>query len=303
MAGFVLIVVAAFFFPGMIIRTKSIVSGRKGPGLFQPVKDIIVLLKKGSVFSTTTGLIFQVAPAVTLATIICAMFLVPFAEQKALVSFDGDFVLFAYLLALGRFFTVIAALDTGSSFEGMGASREAFFSLLVEPAFFILMATFAMFTGYTSFSVIFNNFFITGNDYVMIYSIIGVYLFIQIAMIENSRLPVDDPKTHLELTMLHEVMILDYSGFDKALIHAGTYLKFALYGSLIYNLIVPAGWNVFLQAGLFLAVQAFFAIVIGLIESFRARNKMNKNPKFILTLSAIAWIAFTVILIMTDKLV
>ncbi|MCK7531198.1 MAG: NADH-quinone oxidoreductase subunit H [Marinilabiliales bacterium] len=295
--------IAAFFFPGIILRTKSIASGRKGPGLFQPVKDIIVLLKKGSVFSTTTGLIFQIAPAVTLASVICAMLLLPFAEQKALFSFEGDFVLFAYLLALGKFFTVIAALDTGSSFEGMGASREALFSLLVEPAFFILLATFAMFTGYTSFSVIFNHFFITGNDYVMIYSIIGIYLFIQIAMVENSRVPVDDPKTHLELTMIHEVMILDYSGFDKALIHIGTYLKFALYGSLIYNLIVPAGWNIYLQTGLFLAVQAFFAIVIGITESFRARNKMNKNPKFILTLSAIAWIAFTVILILTDKLV
>ncbi len=303
MAGFILIVIAAFFFPGIILRTKSIASGRKGPGLLQPVKDIIVLLKKGSVFSTTTGLIFQIAPAVTLASVICAMLLLPFAEQKALFSFEGDFVLFAYLLALGKFFTVIAALDTGSSFEGMGASREALFSLLVEPAFFILLATFAMFTGYTSFSVIFNHFFITGNDYVMIYSIIGIYLFIQIAMVENSRVPIDDPKTHLELTMIHEVMILDYSGFDKALIHIGTYLKFALYGSLIYNLIVPAGWNIYLQTGLFLAVQAFFAIVIGITESFRARNKMNKNPKFILTLSAIAWIAFTVILILTDKLV
>jgi len=302
MAGFVLIVVAAFFVPGIILRTKSIASGRKGPGLFQPLKDIIVLLKKGSVFSTTTGLIFQIAPAVTLATIICSMLLLPFAEQKAMLPFEGDFVLFAYLLALGKFFTIIAALDTGSSFEGMGASREALFSMLVEPAFFILLATFAMFTGYTSFSVIFNQFFVTGNDYVMIYSIIGVYLFIQIAMVENSRIPVDDPKTHLELTMIHEVMILDYSGFDKALIHIGTYLKFALYGSLIYNLIVPAGWNIFLQAGLFFTVQAFFAIVIGLTESFRARNKMNKNPKFILTLSAIAWIAFTVILILTDKL-
>ena len=303
MAGFILIVIAAFLFPGIILRAKSIASGRKGPGLFQPLRDIIVLLKKGSVFSTSTGLIFRIAPAVTLTTVLCAMVLLPFAEHKALLSFEGDFVLFAYLLALGKFFTVIAALDTGSSFEGMGASREALFSLLVEPAFFILLATFAMFTGYTSFSVIFNHFFITGNDYVMIYSIIGIYLFIQIAMIENSRLPVDDPKTHLELTMIHEVMILDYSGFDKALIHMGTYLKFAVYGSLIYNLIVPAGLNVFLQGGLFFAVQAFFALIIGLTESFRARNKMNKNPKFILTLSAVALIAFMVILILTDKLV
>jgi len=302
MAGFILIAVTALFFPGIILRTKSIASGRKGPGIFQPLKDVAVLLRKGSVFSDTTGLIFRIAPSVTLVSVTGAMMLLPFAEQKALVSFEGDFILFAYLLALGKFFTIIAALDTGSSFEGMGASREALFSMLVEPAFFLLMATFAMFTGYTSFSVIFNHFFITGNDYVLIYSIIGAYLLAQIAMVENSRLPVDDPKTHLELTMIHEVMILDYSGFDKALIHIGTWLKFTLYGSLIYNLVVPAGWNLFLKIGLFFAVQALFAGVIGFAESFRARNKMNKNPKFILTLSAIALIGFMVILILTDKL-
>jgi formate hydrogenlyase subunit 4 len=302
MAGFILIAVAAIFFPGIILRTKSIASGRKGPGIFQPLKDVSVLLRKGSVFSDTTGFIFRIAPSVTLVSLAGAMMLLPFAEQKALLSFEGDFILFAYLLALGKFFTIIAALDTGSSFEGMGASREALFSMLVEPAFFVLMATFAMFTGYTSFSVIFNHFFITGNDYVLIYSIIGAYLLAQIAMVENSRLPVDDPKTHLELTMIHEVMILDYSGFDKALIHIGTWLKFTLYGSLIYNLVVPAGWNLFLKIGLFFAVQGMFAVVIGFTESFRARNKMNKNPKFILTLSAIALIGFTVILILTDKL-
>lgn len=297
-----MIAVAAFFFPGIILRTKSIASGRKGPGLFQPLKDVSVLLRKGSVFSDTTGIIFRIAPSVTLVSVAGAMMLLPFAEHKALISFEGDFIFFAYLLALGKFFTIIAALDTGSSFEGMGASREALFSMLVEPAFFLLMGTFAMFTGYTSFSVIFNHFFITGNDYVLIYSIIGAYLLAQIAMVENSRLPVDDPKTHLELTMIHEVMILDYSGFDKALIHIGTWLKFTLYGSLIYNLVVPAGWNLFLKIGLFFAVQGLFAVVIGFTESFRARNKMNKNPKFILTLSAIALIGFTVILILTDKL-
>lgn len=302
MAGFVLILVAAFFFPGIIIRTKSLSSGRKGPGLLQPVRDIRVLLMKGSVFSKTSGIIFQIAPVISLASIICAILLLPFAKQNALISFEGDFVFFAYILAFGKFFTIIAALDTGSSFEGMGANREALFSILVEPAFFILLATFAMFTGYTSFSDIFGHFFITGNPYVLIYSLLGFYLFAQIAMIENSRLPVDDPKTHLELTMIHEVMILDNSGFDKALIHIGSYLKFAIYGLLIYNVMVPADWNFYLQAGLFLLVQAVFAMIVGLLESFRARNKMNKNPKFILTLSAITLIAFMIILILTEKL-
>jgi formate hydrogenlyase subunit 4 len=303
MIGIVLMLIAAFFFPGIILRTKSITSGRKGPGIFQPIKDINVLFSKGSVFSKTSGIIFQIAPVITLSSILCALLVIPFANQKAIISFEGDFVFFAYLLAFGKFFAILGALDTGSSFEGMGANREAFFSMLVEPAFFILLATFAMFTGYTSFSNIFNHFFLTGNNYVLIYSIIGFYLFVQIAMVENSRLPVDDPKTHLELTMIHEVMILDNSGFDKALIHIGSYLKFAIYGSLMYNVIVPARWNLFLQGALFLVVQMVFAMIIGLIESFRARNKMNKNPKFILSLSAIAWIAFIIILILTDKLI
>jgi formate hydrogenlyase subunit 4 len=300
--GFILILVSAFFFPGIIVRTKSITSGRKGSGILQPIKEIGVLLRKGSVFSNTTGLIFQLAPAISLSCIFCALLVIPFANQAAPISFEGDFVFFSYLLGFGKFFAIIAALDTGSSFEGMGANREAFFSMLVEPAFFILLATFAMFTGYTSFSDIFSHFFVTGNNYVMIYSIIGFYLFIQIAMVENSRLPVDDPKTHLELTMIHEVMILDNSGFDKALIHMGSYLKFSIYGALMYNLIVPAGWNIFLQIALFMAVQIIFAIIIGLIESFRARNKMNLNPKFILTISSIGWIAFVIILILTDKI-
>jgi formate hydrogenlyase subunit 4 len=303
MMGFILMLIAAFFFPGIILRTKSILSGRKGPGIFQPVKDIRVLLMKGSIFSKSSGIIFQVAPAITLASILCAMLLIPFARQEAIISFEGDFVFFIYLLAFGKFFAIIAALDTGSSFEGMGANREALFSMLVEPALFILLGTFAMFTGFTSFSEIFGHFFISGSHYVMIFSLIGFYLFAQIAMIENSRLPVDDPKTHLELTMIHEVMILDNSGFDKALIHIGSYLKFAIFGTLITNVMIPADWNTFLQTALFMVVQLVFAIIVGILESFRARNKMDKNPKFILTLSAIALIAFMIILILTEKLI
>jgi formate hydrogenlyase subunit 4 len=303
MIGFILIIIAAFFFPGIIVRTKSLASGRKGPGIFQPVKDLGVLFRKGSVFSTTTGLIFQTAPVIALSGTLIALLVIPFGNHNAIISFEGDFVFFSYMLALGKFFMVVAALDTGSSFEGMGANREVFFSMLVEPAFYILLATFAMFTGFTSFSDIFSHFFITESHYVLIYSIIGLFIFIQIAMVENSRLPVDDPKTHLELTMIHEVMILDNSGFDKALIHIASYLKFAAFGSLMYNVIVPAGWNIILQILLFISVQTAFAVIIGLIESFRARNKMNKNPKFILTISAIAWIAFVIILILTDKLI
>lgn len=301
-AGIILIIASAAIFPGIILRIKSLASGRKGPGILQPLKDIRVLLMKGSVFSDTTSFIFQIAPTIALASVVVALLLVPVANQHAVFAFEGDFVFFAYLLALGKFFTIISALDTGSAFEGMGANREALYSMLVEPAFFILLATFALFTGFTSFSEIMTHFHITGNHFVMIFSILGFYVLIQIAMIENSRVPVDDPKTHLELTMIHEVIILDNSGFDKALIHIGSYLKFAIYGALISSFLVPAGWNMAAQIGLFVGIQVIFAMIIGFLESFRARNKMVKNSQYILTVSAIAVIGFVIVLILTEKL-
>jgi formate hydrogenlyase subunit 4 len=301
-AGILLIIATAAFFPGIILRVKSIAAGRKGPGILQPMKDLRVLWMKGSVFSQTTSFIFQIAPVIALASVLVAILLVPVANQTAIFAFDGDFVFFAYLLALGKFFMIISALDTGSAFEGMGANREALYSMLVEPAFFILLATFAMFTGYTSFSDIMTHFHITGNNYVMIFSLLGFYVLVQIAMIENSRIPVDDPKTHLELTMIHEVMILDNSGFDKALIHISSYLKFAIYGALISSFLVPAGWNIGAQVALFIGIQVLFAAVIGYLESFRARNKMVKNAQYILTVSAIAYVAFVIVIILKHKL-
>ena len=155
MISLILIVLTSLFFMGIVVRTKSITSGRKGPGVFQPMKDIIRLWKKGAVYSNTTSFIFQIAPSIYFASIIMAILVIPFGHYKGIISFDGDFVFFAYVLALGKFFSIIGALDTGSSFEGMGASREALYSMLAEPAFFILMGSFALYTGHTSFHEIF----------------------------------------------------------------------------------------------------------------------------------------------------
>lgn len=300
MLSFFLVVLSALFFLGIINRTKSICSGRKGPGIFQPLKDIWVLIRKGNVFSETTSFVFQIAPTISFVSILCAILLVPF-DGKSVIHFNGDFVFFAYLLALGKFFTIIGALDTGSSFEGMGASREALYSMLIEPAFFIIMGTLALITGYTSFSEIFSNIHFN-HPHSFLIGLLSFYLIIQIAMVENCRVPVDDPKTHLELTMIHEVMVLDNSGFDMALIHLGQALKFSMYGALMANSLVPAQWNIVAQIALFLGIQFCFAVVVGLQESFRARNRMTDNPKFLLTLSAIALLAFTVALILTNKM-
>lgn len=303
MAGIPLILLAAIFFPGLIIRTKSIASGRKGPGILQPMLDIRVLFGKGSVYSTTTGWVFKMAPVIGLACMLTVLTVIPFANMPAIIPFEADFVFFSYLLALGKFFLIIGALDTGSSFEGMGANREALYSMLVEPAFLVLMGTFAMLTGYTSFSDMFMAFHVSGNPIITVFGLIGFYLLVQIAMIENSRMPIDDPKTHLELTMVHEVMILDYSGFDKAFIHITTYIKFAVYGSLICSSLVPSEWHPGFQILLFFSVQIVFAMIVGIGESFRARKKMQKNAQFILTLTAVAMLAFLVVLIVTNKMI
>src|SRR5664279_4910163 len=279
MISLLLIILTSLFFTGIIIRTKSITSGRKGPGIFQPIKDVIRLFKKGAVYSETTSFVFQIAPTIYFSSVFVAMLVVPFGQSKGLISFNGDFIFFAYVLGLGKFFSIIGAMDTGSSFEGMGASREALYSMFAEPAFFILMGSLALLSGHTSFHEIFASLHI-GSQISYALAALATFVLLMIAMIESSRMPIDDPKTHLELTMIHEVMILDNSGFDLGLILTTGSLKFAMYGALIVNLyigVIPYGFTI----PLFIIIQFLMAFMIGTIESFMARFRMGHNAQFI----------------------
>ena len=301
MISLILIIIASLFFTGIVIRVRSIFSGRKGPDISQPLKDIWRLLKKGVVYSETSSIIFRIAPSVYFSTVLTAILLLPFGDRPGLISFAGDFVFFAYVLALGKFFMIIAAMDTGSSFEGMGASREALFSLLTEPAFFTLMGSFALFTGYTSFHEIFQNVhFDSYTSFTL--GALATFVFIIITMIENSRMPVDDPKTHLELTMVHEVMVLDNSGFDLGLILHATNLKFAMYGALIANIFIPAGIPLFYSIPIFMMIMVLFAAIVATIESFMARFRMNHNAQFIFSLTSISIVIFLVVLLMLGRM-
>jgi formate hydrogenlyase subunit 4 len=203
-------------------------------------------------------------------------------------------------LALGRFFMIIAAMDTGSPFEGMGANREALYGLLVEPSYFIWVGSLAMLTGYTSFQDIYAHLHF-GNYFSIILGILATYLLVQIALVENSRMPTDDPTTHLELTMVHEVMILDNSGIDLAMIQCSAALKFVIYGSLIANFFMLPDLPLVVNSLIFLGIQITFALAIGVIESLRARNSLPKNPQYIIALSSIAVIIFFTVLIITQK--
>jgi formate hydrogenlyase subunit 4 len=301
MLSIILILFTALFFTGIIIRTKSIASGRKGPGVMQPVKDVIRLFRKGAVYSETTSIIFRIAPVIYFSSVFMACLVVPFGSYRGVVSFDGDFIFFAYILALGKFFSIISAMDTGSSFEGMGASREALYSMFAEPAFFILIGSFALLTGNTSFYDMFSNLHL-GSSITYTLGLMAAFVLVMIAMIENSRMPVDDPKTHLELTMIHEVMILDNSGFDLGLILTTGYLKFAMYGAIIADLFL-GGLTLLWALPLFLMIQFMFAVLIGLIESFMARFRMSHNPQFILALSSVSFLIFLGVLLVLEKFV
>jgi len=301
MLSLILIIIASTFFTGIIIRVKSLASGRKGPGIFQPLKDVARLFKKGVVYSETTSFVFKIAPTIYLASVVMAMLVVPFGQSKGLISFNGDFIFFAYVLALGKFFSIISALDTGSSFEGMGASREALYSMFAEPAFFILMGSLALLTGYTSFHEMFAALHI-GSYITYALGILGTFVLMMVAMIENSRMPIDDPKTHLELTMVHEVMILDNSGFDLGLIFTAGYLKFAIYGALVVNLFI--GLFPYQSAiPMFFVIQVVLATGVGLIESFMARFRMSHNAQFIFVLTSVSLLIFFGALLIIGKFV
>lgn len=302
MISLLLILISSLFFVGIIIRVKAKIAARKMPSVLQPVYDVIRLFKKGAVYSQTTSIIFKIAPLVYFSSVFLAALFIPIGSHQGLLSFEGDFVFFAYLLGIGKFLMIIAAMDTGSGFEGMGANREALYSMLAEPAFFILAGSTALFTDNISFHDLFVHLKSDANLYYII-AIASIYVLVYIAMVENSRMPVDDPKTHLELTMVHEVMVLDNSGFDLGLIHIVTWLKFSIYGALISNFIISSAWSFYWQIAAFFGIQLAFSVTVGLLEAFRARNKMEKNPQWIIMLSAIAVVVFLSVLIITKKII
>jgi formate hydrogenlyase subunit 4 len=273
---------------GLIVRTKSFFAGRKGPPVTQPYRDMAKLLKKGAVFSRTTTWLFAAGPVVSLAALLTAALLVPSGKVPALLSFSGDFLLLAYLLAAARFFTVAAALDTGSSFEGMGGSREAQFSALAEPALLVCMAVLARATGSLSLSSIFPalgaSWMQAGPELALVAAALVVVL-----LAENARIPVDDPATHLELTMIHEVMVLDHSGPDLAMIEYGRALKLWVLGALVAGVVLPSmPWGPWADLGAFLLAQAALAVAVGAVESSMARLRLVRVPQLLVGAGVLA---------------
>lgn len=283
-----------FIMIGIIKKTKAFWGGRKGVRLFQPLYDVLRLLKKEAVYSETTSWVFKTAPVIGFSAILFAGLLVPMINGKAIMNIPFGFIIFSYILGFGKFFSLIGAMDTGSSFEGMGASREACFSTIVEPAFFIFMGSVVALTNnnsFANFKMILENAGIYGY---LIIALAVITLFIML-LIEGCRVPVDDPTTHLELTMIHEVMILDNSGVDLGLITWGAGIKMFLFEALIAALIIPAGLPVWLAITAFLAIICLLSIIIGTIESSIARSRMTHVFEFIFIMSITALIILTLV--------
>ncbi|MBI3795348.1 MAG: NADH-quinone oxidoreductase subunit H [Deltaproteobacteria bacterium] len=282
---------------GVINRTKAIVAGRVGQPVRQPYADLWKLLQKGAVYSRTTTWVFRTGPVVGLAAVLVAVALVPFGGAPALLAFPGDLVLFAYLLGLVRFFTVIAALDTGSSFEGMGASREVTFAALVEPALFLGLATLARCTGTLSISAMFSGITLRGWGQGGPAFALLAAAFLIVFLAENARIPVDDPTTHLELTMIHEVMVLDHSGPDFAFILYSSALKLWLLGALLIGIIFPLrSGQLWLNSIVAVAGMVGLAILTGLIESCMARLRLVRVPQLLVGASVLAALALVLVL-------
>src|SRR5437588_7551713 len=234
----VALVLAPLLF-GLINRTKAFVAGRRGPPLLQPYFAILKCLRRGAVYGEATSWIFRLGPAANLAALLAAILIVPFGGLASPLSFAGDLIVLAGLLALGRFATVLAALDTGSSFEGMGASREAHFAALAEPALLLGFAVLARVAGAFSLGPIYQA--ITPAVWLgaLPTLVLVAMTLLILTLVENSRIPVDDPTTHLELTMIHEVMVLDHSGPDLAMIQYAAALKLWLLGELLVGVLLP----------------------------------------------------------------
>lgn len=290
----IILLFVPFLMAGIIKKTKAFWGGRKGAPILQPLYDFVKLLKKDYVISKTTSVVFKIAPVVSIATVLFAALFVPMAGGKALVNVPVGLIIFAYTLGLGKFVSLISAMDTGSSFEGMGASREACFTAIVEPAFFITIASImALSRNYTFDSL--QNIINAAGSYGILITIFAIAVLFIMVLVEGSRVPVDDPATHLELTMIHEVMILDNSGSDLALFSWANGIKMLLISSLIANMIIPASINEWVALGLYLLVMFVISVIIGTIESGMARIRMSHVFEFIFIMSSFALVILSLV--------
>lgn len=288
---------------GFINKMEARIQCRRGPSLFQPYYNLVKLLQKDAVVSETASWIFRATPYVTFVSILLIALLVPVLSSQVPLNFIGDIILIIYLFALGRFFLALSSLDTGSAFGGMGGSREMAISSMAEPAMMLSIFTVSLTVGSTNLSNI------TGT--LLNYKSLNPSLLLAFAALviviiaETGRIPVDNPFTHLELTMIHEGMILEFSGRYLALIEWASSMKLLLLLTILVNTFLPWGIatdltfpDLIISFALYLVKIGFFAFAIVILESSLAKVRLFRIPNLLGTsfiLSLLAIISFYVV--------
>lgn len=277
---------------GVIRRVKAWFAGRRGPSYFQAYYDLAKLFRKGAVYSRTTTWVFRAGPVAGLAAVLLVLGIVPLGTVRGLMGFPGDLILLIYVLGLLRFLTVLAALDTGSSFEGMGASREMQFSLLTEPALLLGLAAAAICTRRLGLSDMYSQWFAAPPSTVAPMAVLLAGAFLIVLLAENARIPVDDPTTHLELTMIHEVMVLNHSGVDLGFIEYASSLKLWIFSTLLVGVAVPPFFaHPLLNLATGIVGVFFVGAVVGGIESTMARLRLLRVPQLLVVASILSVLA------------
>ena len=296
-ANLAAVLVLAPFLLGVINKTKAFVAGRKGPPLLQVYFDLVKLLRKGFVVSSTTTWVFLAGPVLSVVAPFVAALLLPLGGGPALLSFTGDMILFVSVFALARFFVAAAAMDTGSPFEGMGAAREVTFSALAEPALLFGMLALTRMTGSLSLTVMFDLGAASAWRKASASIVLILASWFIVLLAENARVPFDDPNTHLELTMIHEVMVLDHAGPAFGFIVYGAALKLTVFATLLVTLLIPSrSGSHALDFVLFAGGLVGVSVVVGLVESSMARLRLVRVPQLLVTATLLA--AFAVVLVL-----
>jgi formate hydrogenlyase subunit 4 len=262
---------------GIVQRTKAVVAGRRGPPLLQPLLDIVKLLRKGAVLSDVSTGMLVLGPAAFLATAAWAGVLVPLGAAPAPLAFAGDVFLFAGVLATGRFLLAAAAMDVGSSFEAMGASRDLGFSALAEPVLLLALAVTASAAGGTSLSSL--GAVAAAPVPTTVLAVLALYV---VLLAENARVPFDDPATHLELTMVHEVMVLDHGGPDLAFVHWGSAAKLFVFAQILTAPLAARVPSDAVALAVHLGLVLATGVLVGLTESVTARLRLVRVPHLLL---------------------
>jgi formate hydrogenlyase subunit 4 len=283
-----LVIAVAPLLTGLVRATKARLLRRRGPPLIQPYRDLIRLARKEAVVADTASWLFRFVPYLVFAATWVAAALVPTFATGLLFSWSADLIAIIALLGAARFFLALAGLDVGTSFGGLGSSREALFGALAEPAMIVIVFTLALVAGSTQLSTV-AAYMVLSNVGLRVSLGVALVALIIVALAENGRIPVDNPATHLELTMVHEAMILEYSGRHLAVIELAAMLKLVLYVSLIVCVFVPWGLAIadasvgdrLLGALLYLVKLAVAGVALGVFETSIAKMRVFRVPDFV----------------------